>query len=72
MLILNLNSRSAVNKETEIELMIELYSPDFIRPCETWYDESVAQNICLDGYTIIRQDRNQDFKKKYKKQHGKD
>ena len=69
-LILNLNCRSAVNKETEIELMIELYKPDFICLCETWYDESVAENICPDGYNVIRQDRNQDFKKKYKKQHG--
>ena len=70
MVLIHLNCRSAVNKETELEIIVEKYKPDIICLCETWYDESVSQNICPDGYHIIRQDRNQNFKKKYKKQHG--
>ena len=70
MVIIHLNCRSAVNKETELEMIIELYKPDIICLCETWYDESLSQNICPNGYHIIRKDRNDQFKQKYKKQHG--
>ena len=70
LVIIHLNCRSAVNKETELEFIIELYKPDIICLSETWYDESLSQNICPNGYHIIRKDRNEQFKHKYKKQHG--
>ena len=70
MLIIHINCRSAVNKEEEIEMLIDHLKPDIICLTETWYDDSYPKNKVPDGYCIIRHDRSEEFKSKYKKHHG--
>ena len=50
LVIVHLNCRSAVNKEAELEIIIDLYKPDFICLSETWYDESLSLNTCPESY----------------------
>ena len=70
-LIINMNSRSLVNKYEELELICEQVKPDLICITETWLDDSLPPNACIPtGYKIIRKDRSKIFKKKYSKSSG--
>ena len=70
-LILHLNSRSVLNKLEHLEYIVEVTDADIICLCETWLDESTPQNCTLlNGYNLIRKDRNDKFKEKYSKGHA--
>ena len=70
-LIIHLNCRSIVNKEEELQRIIDELDPDIICLTETWMDDSVPQNSCIpDGYKIIRKDRGENYKQKYGRNKG--
>ena len=71
MLIIHMNCRSLVNKEEELQHIIDVLSPDIICLTETWFDESIPnQAFVPDNYNIIRKDRNENFKQKYGRNKG--
>ena len=70
-LILHYNCRSLHNKELEVIEICEKLKPSILCLTETWLDQSHGpQAYVPNGYTIIRQDRSNAFKQKYKKVNG--
>ena len=58
LLVIHLNCRSLVNKEEELQQIIDEISPDIICLTETWFDDSVpSQAFVPENYSIIRKDR---------------
>ena len=71
LLIINMNCRSAVNKQEDIQFIIDKLKPDVLVKTETWYDDSVPANAYVPaGYKTIRKDRSDEFKQKYSKTRG--
>ena len=71
LLILQINGRSILHKMEELGQIIEDLKPDIICITETWLDESVPHLSDIpEGYSIIRKDRTEAFKTKYRKQSG--
>ena len=71
MLIINMNSRSIINKTAELEHICQEIKPDLICITETWLDESVPTNTCTPtGYKMIRKDRSDEYKQKYGRNKG--
>ena len=71
LLIIHLNCRSLVNKEVELQYLIDEMHPDLICLTETWFDESIPSNAFVpEGYSIIRKDRDDTFKQKYGRNRG--
>ena len=71
LLIIHLNSRSVLNKTEYLLYIVEVTDADIICLSESWLDDSTPQNCTLvNGYNIIRKDRNEKFKEKYSKSHG--
>ena len=71
LLIIHLNSRSVLNKTEYLQYIVEVTDADIICLSESWLDDSTPQNCTLvNGYNIIRKDRNEKFKEKYSKSHG--
>ena len=69
--ILHINCRSLINKETELLAIILETNADIICLTETWYDESVPEGFNVpEGYSIIRKDRSPEFLAKYNKKKG--
>jgi hypothetical protein len=53
------NARSIMNKLDEIELIITDEKLDVVAITETWLSDSVlTSEITVDGYTVLRKDRN--------------
>ena len=70
-IILHINCRSLINKETELLAIILETNADIICLTETWYDESVPEGFNIpEGYSIIRKDRSAEFLAKYNKKRG--
>ena len=70
-IILHINCRSLINKETELLAIILETNADIICLTETWYDESVPEGFNVpEGYSIIRKDRSPEFLAKYNKKKG--
>ena len=70
-LILHMNCRSLVNKEEELQHIIDETYPDIICLTETWFDESIPnQAFVPENYSIIRKDRDETFKQKYGRNRG--
>ena len=70
LLILHYNCRSIINKVAEIYKICQELKPDILCLTETWLDESVKQLQIPDGYSIMREDRSDKFKQKYRKADG--
>ena len=71
MLIINMNSRSIVNKTEELEHICQEINPDIVCITETWLDDSVPTNSCTPtGYKAIRKDRSNEYKQKYGRNKG--
>ena len=71
LVIINMNCRSILNKQEELEHIINETGADIIILTETWMDDSVPkQSYVPDGYKILRKDRCSDFKQKYGKNKG--
>ena len=71
LLIIHLNCRSLVNKEEELQHIIDELNPDIICLTETWFNDSIpAQAFVPDNYSIIRKDRSENFKQKYGRNRG--
>jgi len=57
--ICNLNIRSMVNKMDQLRLLVKPQYVDIFTICETWLDPGITdEEISIDGYTVIRNDRN--------------
>ena len=66
LLIIHINCRSLVNKEEELQQIIDELYPDIICLTETWFDASVPINAFVpENYSIIRKDREETFKQQY-------
>ena len=71
LLIIHMNCRSLVNKEEELENIVNEIHPDIICLTETWFNESIpSQAFVPDNYNIIRKDRDEGFKQKYGRNRG--
>lgn len=71
LLILHYNCRSMINKAAEIYNICKDLQPSILCLTETWLDESTKPASYIpEGYSIIRQDRNEKFKQKYGKCNG--
>lgn len=71
LLILHMNCRSLVNKEVELQQVIDELYPDIICLTETWFDESIPSHAFVpENYCIIRKDRDETFKQKYGRNRG--
>ena len=71
LLIVHMNCRSMVNKEVELQHVIDEIYPDIICLTETWFDESIpSQAFVPENYCIIRKDRDETFKQKYGRNRG--
>ena len=69
--ILNLNSRSILNKAEELLHILKEINPDIVCLTETWLDQSTPQNNFIpNGYSMIRKDRTEAFKQKYGRNRG--
>ena len=70
-LVLHYNCRSFPSKMEEVHNICRKLEPSIICLTETWLDESAGPEAYLpDGYSIIRRDRNDEFKQKYGKNNG--
>ena len=71
MLIIHMNCRSILNKEEELQNIVEDLDPDIITLSETWLGDHIPAQTCVpEGYKIIRKDRSEDFKQKYGRNRG--
>ena len=71
LLVIHINCRSLVNKEEELQQIIDEISPDIICLTETWFDDSVpSQAFVPENYSIIRKDREEAFKQMYGRNKG--
>ena len=71
LLVIHMNGRSILPKMEELCQIIDDLGPDIVCITETWLDDSVPNLSDIpDGYKIIRKDRTEAFKVKYKKQSG--
>ena len=67
-LILHYNYRSVQNKEEEIHHICNYIKPTILCITETWLDKSHPPSAYVpQGYSILRCDRSDEFKQKYKK-----
>ena len=58
-MVMYFNARSIVNKHDELELYANEENIDVIGITETWLHEAISDSeMNLEGYTLIRQDRN--------------
>ena len=70
-LVLSFNIRSMINKLEELENIILQLDPDIICLTETWLDDTTPKTYNpIDGYTLIRKDRTEEFKTKHNKKKG--
>ena len=70
LLIIHVNCRSIVNKQEDLWNLIKLLSPDIICLTETWLDQSTPVLNVPPGYKILRKDRSEEFKLKYRITNG--
>ncbi|XP_050797305.1 uncharacterized protein LOC127045326 [Gopherus flavomarginatus] len=51
------NARSMGNKQEELEVLINKYNYDIVGITETWWDNTHDWNVGVDGYSLLRKDR---------------